>query len=125
MMNGKTSLRHKIEKEVSFMTLADLITALLSELSNTYVTTDNSHDKKMRRKIKQTSELINSYKQISNVVLKGNPFHKHNHGGGDSGNRKSRKFPPKPDLSTFGSASDNISMLPAVSAIIQSDTIIE
>jgi len=74
------------------MTLANLVTALLLELSKTYVTEDSVKDKKMRKRIKQTSELINSYKEISNVMIKGNPFHKSNQKGDHSGKHKKSKF---------------------------------
>ena len=47
---------------------------------------DTPKDKKMRRKIRITEELINSSKEISNVMIKGNPFKKHSHGS-VSGNK--------------------------------------
>ena len=69
-----------------FMTLANVVTALLDEFQKEYVMADTPKDKKMRRKIRITEELINSSKEISNVMIKGNPFKKHSHGS-VSGNK--------------------------------------
>ena len=54
--------------------MTNLLTALLNELKNEFVTEQSSKHKKMRSRIKQTIDLISSYSEISSLVIKGNPF---------------------------------------------------
>ena len=56
------------------MSMTNLLTALLNELKNEFVTEQSSKHKKMRSRIKQTIDLISSYNEISSLVIKGNPF---------------------------------------------------
>ena len=68
-----------------FTTVSSLVTALLTELKKTYVTSDEVKDKKMRKRIKKTIEIVNSYHEMSNLIIKGNPFkHKKLSEHGDS-----------------------------------------
>ena len=57
-----------------FMSMTNLLTALLNELKNEFVTEQSSKHKKMRSRIKQTIDLVSSYSEISSLVIKGNPF---------------------------------------------------
>ena len=62
-------------KDVSFTTVADLITALLTELMQNYVVGNKMHDRKMRKRIDKTIDLVNSRQEIANLIIRGNPFH--------------------------------------------------
>ena len=57
--------------------MANLITALLQEIEKTYVTKQTIRDKKMRRRIDKTIEIVNDHHEIANLIIKGNPFHSH------------------------------------------------
>ena len=57
-----------------FMSMTNLLTALLNELKHEYVTEQTPKHKKMRSRIKQTLDLISSFSEISSLVIKGNPF---------------------------------------------------
>ena len=70
----KASTRQTVEKDMPFMSVSHLLTAILTELKTEYVTEQTPKDKKMRSRIKLTIDLINSYSEISNLVIKGNPF---------------------------------------------------
>ena len=63
-----------VQQDMPFMSMTSLLTALLTELKTEYVTNQNQKDKRMRFKINQTIDLINNYSEISNLVIKGNPF---------------------------------------------------
>jgi hypothetical protein len=54
--------------------MSHLLTAILKELKTSYVTQQTAQDKKMRSRINQTITLVNGYSEISNLVIKGNPF---------------------------------------------------
>ena len=59
--------------------MANLVTAVLSELERTYVVASSEKDKKMRRRIRKTVELVNSSGEMQNLLIKQNPFHTHHH----------------------------------------------
>lgn len=65
------------------MSIANLVTALLSELKNSWVTETNVRDKKMRSKIDTCLELINSKMELSRIMVRGDPFH-HKHKKADA-----------------------------------------
>jgi len=67
--------REKREKQ-SFTTVASLVSALLTDLERSYVTKETREDKKMRKRINKSIELINNYQELSNLIIKGNPFSK-------------------------------------------------
>ena len=75
----KASTRQTVAKDMPFMSVSHLLTAILTELKTEYVTEQTPKDKKMRSRIKLTIDLINSYSEISNLVIKGNPFKKIKH----------------------------------------------
>ena len=50
------------------------MSAILTELKQTYVTAENQLDKKMRKTIEKTIQIVNSYGELSNLIIKGNPF---------------------------------------------------
>ena len=56
------------------MSLANLITALLDEITKHYVTGASALDKQMRFRINRTVEILNDYPELSNILLKGDPF---------------------------------------------------
>ena len=62
-------------RDVSFITVADLVTALLTEVQNIYVTKNDYRDQRMRRHIAKTIDIINSHEEIANLIIKNNPFH--------------------------------------------------
>ena len=70
----KGSAHKSSESNVPFMSMTNLLTALLNELKNEFVTEQSNKHKKMRHRIKQTIDLISSYSEISSLVIKGNPF---------------------------------------------------
>jgi hypothetical protein len=55
--------------------MGNLVTAILTELRKTYVIGDEASDKKMRARILKTVSLINNYQEMSNMIIKRNPFH--------------------------------------------------
>ena len=57
-----------------FISVANLVSAILTELKQTYVTAENQLDKKMRKTIEKTIQIVNSYGELSNLIIKGNPF---------------------------------------------------
>ena len=59
---------------IAFMSLANLITALLDEITKHYVTGASALDKQMRFRINKTVEILNDYPELSNILLKGDPF---------------------------------------------------
>ena len=61
-------------KDVSFTTVADLITALLTELMQNYVVGNKMDDRKMRKRIAKMIELVNGKQEIANLIIRGNPF---------------------------------------------------
>ena len=54
--------------------VACLLTALLRELSTTYVTSNAPRDVTMRSRIEKSVEIINSYQELSKLIIHGNPF---------------------------------------------------
>ena len=66
----------KTVQDVPFVTIADLVTALLNELMQSYVSGPTLEDRKMRKRIDKTIEIINSRQEIANMIIRGNPFHK-------------------------------------------------
>lgn len=61
-------------RAIAFMSLANLITALLDEITKHYVTGASALDKQMRFRINRTVEILNDYPELSNILLKGDPF---------------------------------------------------
>ena len=61
-------------KDVPFTTVANLVSALLTELSSNYVTGKNNNDKWMRKRIKKTIDIINSQHELASLIIKDNPF---------------------------------------------------
>jgi hypothetical protein len=64
-------------------------------------------DRKMRKKIDKTIEIVNEHQEIANLIIKGNPFHKHSHHK-DSGGLGSRD--DGPDLSKISSSGGSATM---------------
>lgn len=62
-------------RDVSFTTVANIITALFMEVKKTYITGHALREKKMRQKIEKTIEIVNDHPEIANLIIKGNPFH--------------------------------------------------
>lgn len=60
-IQGKGARDIDPEVKDSFTSLAKLMTALLSEINRTYVTSQTPKDKKMRKRINQTIALVNNY----------------------------------------------------------------
>ena len=59
---------------IAFMSLANLITALLNEITKHYMTGTSTLDKQMRYRINKTVEILNDYPELSNILIKGDPF---------------------------------------------------
>ena len=84
-MKAQSFIESKPKKEkstfsdVPFTTLANLVTALLKELQRVYVTNNTPQDKKMRSRINKSIEIINNHSEITNIIIKSNPFHHHHH----------------------------------------------
>jgi len=75
---GKESTFSKEEiDQIPFTTMGNLVTAILTELRKNYVVGDSPRDKKMRTRIMKTVSLINNYQEMSNMIIKRNPFHLH------------------------------------------------
>ena len=72
-------------KDVPFTTVANLVTALFMELQKTYVTGHTLRDKKMRKRIEKTVEIVNDHQEIANLIIKGNPFHNKHHSNSGRG----------------------------------------
>ena len=60
----------KSKKDVPFMTLSNLITALLNDLQKIYIIGDAPIDVKMKKRIVRVQEIVNSYDQVSNLIVK-------------------------------------------------------
>ena len=75
-MSNKPSLV-RATKDITFMSLSNLITALLSELAKTYVYGATEFDVSMRSKIAKTIEIVNNYQEVSQILIKGDPFKDH------------------------------------------------
>ena len=60
LMSNKPNL-FKATKDIPFMSLSNLITALLSELAKTYVYGSTDFDTSMRARIAKMIEIINMY----------------------------------------------------------------
>lgn len=76
LMSNKPSLV-RATKDITFMSLSNLITALLSELAKTYVYGATEFDVSMRSKIAKTIEIVNNYQEVSQILIKGDPFKDH------------------------------------------------
>ena len=72
---AKSSKQHR-EKQ-SFTTVANLITTLLVDLEQTYVQGNTKIDKKMKKRISTSIAILNSNQEVSNLIIKGDPFHSH------------------------------------------------
>ena len=75
----KSTLDLNKKNDVTFTTLANLITALFNDLRNLYVTGDTPIDIKMRSRISRVQEIVNSQDEISNLLVK-----KQNHAANNS-----------------------------------------
>ena len=69
-----------------FTTVASLVTSLLNDIRSTYVIDESSRDRHMRRRIAKSIEIINGYQEISNLIIKGDPFHEKKHHPSNSNN---------------------------------------
>ena len=76
-VDKNADLQRDAVKDVPFTTVANLITALLSELKRAYVVSHNAKDKKMRKRIDKTIDIVNNQPEIANLIIKGNPFRSH------------------------------------------------
>ena len=65
----------KEEEDFQFTTVAHLLTALLTELRDNFVVEDNKKHERMRERIAQTMTMVNSYQELSNLIIKNNPYH--------------------------------------------------
>jgi len=63
--------------QIPFTTMGNLVTAILTELRKGYVHGESPTDRKMRNRIIKTISLINNYQEMSNMIIKRNPFHHH------------------------------------------------
>ena len=61
--------------------MANFVTTLLTDLEKTYITGNEKIDKKMRKRINKSIEIINNYQEVSNLIIKGDPFHKQHSSG--------------------------------------------
>jgi len=59
-----------------FTTVSNLLTVLLTDVQKQYITTDAAKDKRMRKRIKKSIEIINSLQEMSNLLIKRNPLKK-------------------------------------------------
>ena len=73
LMSNKPNLV-RATKDITFMSLSNLITALLSELAKSYVYGATEFDVSMRSKIAKTIEIVNNYQEVSQILIKGDPF---------------------------------------------------
>lgn len=56
------------------------------EVKRTYITGNTQQDKKIRKRISKTIEIVNEHQEIANLIIKGNPFHRHHtHSHKDAG----------------------------------------
>ena len=72
-MSNKPNL-FRATKDIAFMSLSNLITALLSDLAKKYVYGATDFDVSMRSRIAKTIEIINDYPAVSQILIKGDPF---------------------------------------------------
>ena len=78
-VSGNLEVNREAVKDVPFTTVANLVTAMLMELKRTYVTAPNTIDRKMRKRINRTIEIVNAQPEIANLIIKGNPFRQSRH----------------------------------------------
>ena len=76
-MNEDSEVSKESVKDVPFTTVANLVTALFMEVKRTYITGKTQQDKKIRKRIEKTIEIVNEHQEIANLIIKGNPFHRH------------------------------------------------
>ena len=60
----------------SFISVAKLVTQLLKDLVKTYVTENTGKDKKMRKRIDKSIQIINNYQEMSTLLVKRHEFHR-------------------------------------------------
>lgn len=58
--NDDADLKKDAVKDVPFTTVANLITALLTELKRNYIVSQDLRDKKMRKRINKTIDIVNN-----------------------------------------------------------------
>ena len=62
-MAAAPKVKQHREKQ-SFTTVVSLVTTLLTDLQRTYVIDSTKKDKKMRKRIQKSIEIINSYQEM-------------------------------------------------------------
>ena len=72
-MSNKPNLV-RATKDIEFMSLSNLVTAMLSELAKTYVYCQTEFDVTMRSRIAKTIDIVNNYPAVSQILIKGDPF---------------------------------------------------
>ena len=72
-MSNKPNLV-RATKDIEFMSLSNLVTAMLSELAKTYVYGSTEFDVTMRSRIAKTIDIVNNYPAVSQILIKGDPF---------------------------------------------------
>ena len=98
--NNKKKRKDSHSKHLPFITIANLVTNLLEELMGIYVTNDSHQDKKMRRRVNHTIELINNRIELSNMMISNDPFKKHGTRGQASNSNKSPEATAAADKNT-------------------------
>ena len=69
--------------------MANLVTTLLTDLEKTYIQGNDKMDKKMRKRINKSIEILNNHQEVSNLIIKGDPFQR-KHGSGSRSDRSAR-----------------------------------
>ena len=60
----------------TFISAAKLVTQLLKDLVKSYVTENTGKDKKMRKRVDKSIEIINNYQEMSTLLVKRHPLHR-------------------------------------------------
>ena len=69
--------------------MANLVTTLLTDLEKTYIRGHDKIDKKMRKRITTSIDILNNNQEVSNLIIKNDPFQR-KHGSGSRSARSAR-----------------------------------